>query len=59
VCWNIIRGLQLPRIINFLSGSQADILLLQETDQNARRSHHLNIAREVAQKLQLNYVFGR
>lgn len=59
VCWNINRGLQLPRIIEFLSRSQADILLLQEADLNARRTHHIHIAREIAQKLQLNYVFGR
>ena len=59
VCWNINRGLHLPRIIEFLSRLQADILLLQETDLNARRTHHVNIAREIAKKLQLNYVFGR
>ena len=59
VCWNINRGLQLPRIIEFLSRSKADILLLQEADLNARRTHYLNIAREIAKKLQLNYVFGR
>jgi endonuclease/exonuclease/phosphatase family metal-dependent hydrolase len=59
VCWNINRGLQLPGIIEFLSRSKADILLLQEADLNARRTHHLNIAREIAKKLQLDYVFGR
>jgi endonuclease/exonuclease/phosphatase family metal-dependent hydrolase len=59
VCWNINRGLQLPRIIEFLSRSKADVLLLQEADLNARRTHHLHIAREIAQKLQLNYIFGR
>ena len=59
VCWNINRGLQLPRIIEFLGRSQPDILLLQEADLNARRTHYLNIAREIAQKLKLNYVFGR
>ena len=59
VCWNINRGLQLPRIMEFLNRSQADILLLQEADLNARRTRHLNIAREIAQKLRLNYVFGR
>ena len=59
VCWNINRGLQLPRIIEFLGRSQPDILLLQEADLNARRTHHLNIAREIAQRLKLNYVFGR
>ena len=59
VCWNINRGLQLPRVIEFLSRIQADILLLQELDLNARRTNHLNITREIAKQLQLNYVFGR
>jgi len=26
---------------------------------NARRTHYLNIAQEIARKLRLNYVFGR
>lgn len=59
VDWNIDRGLQLPAIVDFLSDANADILLLQEVDINARRTHRLNIAREIAQKLRLNYVFGR
>jgi endonuclease/exonuclease/phosphatase family metal-dependent hydrolase len=59
VCWNINRGLQLPRIIEFLGRSKADIMLLQEVDLNARRTHRIHIAREIAQKLQLNYIFGR
>ena len=59
VNWNINRGLQLKRVIEFLAGAKADIILLQEADLNARRTHHVNIAREIAQKLQLNYVFGR
>jgi endonuclease/exonuclease/phosphatase family metal-dependent hydrolase len=45
--------------MEFLSRARADIILLQEADLNARRTHHLNIAREISQKLQLNYVFGR
>lgn len=59
VNWNINRGLQLQRIIAFLAGIKADIILLQEADLNARRTHHVNIASELAQKLQMNYVFGR
>lgn len=59
VDWNIDRGLQLHAIVDFLGDLNADILLLQEVDINARRTHHLNIAREIAQKLRLNYVFGR
>jgi endonuclease/exonuclease/phosphatase family metal-dependent hydrolase len=59
VSWNIDRGLQLRRVIEFLESAQADIILLQEADLNARRTHHINIAREIAQKLEMNYVFGR
>src|SRR6202007_1023624 len=33
-------------------------LLLQEVDLNARRTHRLNIAQEIARKLEMDYVFG-
>jgi endonuclease/exonuclease/phosphatase family metal-dependent hydrolase len=59
VDWNIDRGLQLPGIIAFLKSTNADIVILQEADLNARRTHRLNIAEEIARKLQMNYVFGR
>lgn len=59
VDWNIDRGLQLPGIIEFLASANADILILQEADLNARRTHRVNVAEEIARKLQMNYVFGR
>jgi endonuclease/exonuclease/phosphatase family metal-dependent hydrolase len=59
VDWNIDRGLQLALIIDFLREANADILLLQEVDINARRTKRLNVAREIARKLRLNYVFAR
>jgi endonuclease/exonuclease/phosphatase family metal-dependent hydrolase len=59
VSWNIERGLRLDRVIEFLTDIKADILLLQEADQNARRTHHKNVAREIAQKLRMNYAFAR
>jgi endonuclease/exonuclease/phosphatase family metal-dependent hydrolase len=59
VSWNINRGLQLQRILEFLEAARADLVLLQECDLNARRTHHLNIAKEISQKLEMNYVFGR
>ena len=37
---------------------QADLLLLQEVDLNARRTRYRDIASEVAHSLNLNYVFG-
>src|SRR5262249_9985274 len=39
--------------------ANGDILILQEVDLNARRTHRLNIAEEIARKLQMEYVFGR
>jgi endonuclease/exonuclease/phosphatase family metal-dependent hydrolase len=59
VDWNIERGQQLPRITDFLASANADVLILQEVDVNARRTHRLNIAEEIARKLGMNYVFGR
>ncbi len=59
VDWNIDRGLRLSAVIEFLSSTKADLILLQEVDLNARRTEHRNIAREIAQKLKMNYVFGR
>src|SRR5258708_22129071 len=59
VNWNIDRGSQLQRVIEFLASAGADIVLLQEADLNAKRTHHANVAREMAKKLKMNYVFGR
>jgi len=59
VSWNINRGLQLPRIIEFLGNASADLVLLQEVDINARRTQCRNVAREIAEALRMHYVFGR
>jgi endonuclease/exonuclease/phosphatase family metal-dependent hydrolase len=59
VNWNIDRGLHLPDITEFLASQQADLLTLQEVDLNARRTHRLNVAEELARNLGMNYVFGR
>jgi endonuclease/exonuclease/phosphatase family metal-dependent hydrolase len=59
VDWNIDRGLKLCGVIEFLASAKADIILLQEADLNARRTHHRNVTEEIARKLEMNYVFGR
>src|SRR3984957_18331725 len=59
VDWNIDRGLKLRGVIEFLGSAKADIILLQEADLNARRTRHVNVSKEIAQKLEMNYVFGR
>jgi endonuclease/exonuclease/phosphatase family metal-dependent hydrolase len=58
VDWNIDRGQQVQGVIDFLASMNADILLLQEADLNARRTHRLDIAQEIARKLEMDYVFG-
>jgi endonuclease/exonuclease/phosphatase family metal-dependent hydrolase len=59
VNWNIDRGFKLRGVIEFLDAARADIILLQEADLNARRTHHINVAGEIAQQLRMDYVFGR
>lgn len=59
VDWNIDRGFRLEAIISFLRALRPDIVLLQEVDFNCRRTHHHDVAQEIARELQLNYVFGR
>ncbi len=58
VDWNIDRGLRLPEIADFLESQDADLLTLQEVDLNANRTHHRNIAEDLARRLGMNYVFG-
>jgi endonuclease/exonuclease/phosphatase family metal-dependent hydrolase len=56
--WNIERGVRFDSIFAFLRRCEADLILLQETDLNARRSAYRDVARELARSLCLNYVFG-
>lgn len=59
ITWNIERGLRLPQVVDFLESQNADVLILQEVDLNARRTGRLNVAEEIARKLGMNYAFGR
>jgi endonuclease/exonuclease/phosphatase family metal-dependent hydrolase len=59
VDWNIDRGTHLAGVLQFLKSCKADLIFLQEVDLNAERTHKLDVAREIARSLQLNYVFGK
>src|SRR5215472_1440791 len=50
--------MRMPQVVDFLDSQKADLLILQEVDLHARRTHFLNIADEIARKLEMNYVFG-
>ena len=58
VSWNIARGARLNEITDFLRATNADLICLQETDRNARRTGRRNIAAEIASALRMNYAFG-
>jgi endonuclease/exonuclease/phosphatase family metal-dependent hydrolase len=58
VSWNIERGLQFAKILDFLRTVEADLLLLQEVDLNARRTQYRDVASDLAHSLNFNYVFG-
>jgi endonuclease/exonuclease/phosphatase family metal-dependent hydrolase len=59
VDWNIDRGQDLTGILKFLMDADADLLVIQEVDINARRTNRVNVAEEIARKLKLNYVWAR
>ncbi len=60
--WNIERGIRLDAIIGALekhpSMKGSDLLLLTELDYGMARTGNLNITREIARALGLNYVFA-
>ncbi|HLJ44461.1 MAG TPA: endonuclease/exonuclease/phosphatase family protein [Bryobacteraceae bacterium] len=56
--WNIDRGYDLPGISNAIEGQRPDLVILQEVDLNARRTHRADIAAELARRLKLDYVFA-
>jgi endonuclease/exonuclease/phosphatase family metal-dependent hydrolase len=58
VSWNIARGSRLDDITEFLLNTKADLIILQESDRNSRRTSRRNIAKEISRKLGMNYVFG-
>lgn len=60
--WNVERGIQLDGIIRALRDhpvlNQSDLLLLTELDYGMARTANRHVAREIAESLQLNYVFA-
>lgn len=58
ITWNIDRGYKFDRVVNTLEEKKPELCLLQEVDDDDRRTHDRNIARDLAQKLGYNYAFG-
>jgi endonuclease/exonuclease/phosphatase family metal-dependent hydrolase len=62
LAWNIERGIRFDGIAGALENHAAlknkDLLLLTELDYGMARSGNRNVARELAERLKLNYVFA-
>jgi endonuclease/exonuclease/phosphatase family metal-dependent hydrolase len=58
VSWNIARGEQFDRVLRVLVELDADVYALQEVDWACRRSGDRRIARDLAEALDLNWVFA-
>ncbi|MCA9521643.1 MAG: endonuclease/exonuclease/phosphatase family protein, partial [Myxococcales bacterium] len=60
--WNIQRGTHLVELKRYLHETprlrDADVLLLNEVDWGMARSNNLHVARELADHLEMGYLFG-
>jgi endonuclease/exonuclease/phosphatase family metal-dependent hydrolase len=56
--WNIDRGTELDKITESIRELHPDICVLQEVDLFARRSGRLDVANELARRLNFNFAFG-
>jgi endonuclease/exonuclease/phosphatase family metal-dependent hydrolase len=60
--WNIERGIQLDRVVSVLAEhpllAPSDVFLMTELDHGMTRSGNRPVAREIAVRLGLNYVFA-
>ncbi|HVQ12992.1 MAG TPA: hypothetical protein VMS40_05350, partial [Vicinamibacterales bacterium] len=58
ITWNIERGQEYSSILAVLRDLDADILLLQEVDRFCRRSGNRDVARDLADALEMNWISG-
>jgi endonuclease/exonuclease/phosphatase family metal-dependent hydrolase len=56
--WNIDRGKHLDRIAEAVRQAKAELCIFQEVDLGARRTQGKDVARELAQALEMNYAFA-
>lgn len=58
VTWNIEHGARFNKIVVTLKAFDADVVLLQEVDRGCKRSGKVDVARELAHALGMNWVTG-
>jgi len=58
VSWNIAQGARFESVRDALAAMNADVYLLQEVDMGVRRSDYRNVAKDLAEALDMNWVFA-
>jgi endonuclease/exonuclease/phosphatase family metal-dependent hydrolase len=58
VSWNIAYGRKCDRHADVLASLDPDVCLLQEVDVGCRRSGFRNVGQSLAERLQMNWLFG-
>ena len=58
VSWNIAYGRRCERHADVLASLEPDVCLLQEVDVGCRRSGFRNVAQWLAERLEMNWLFG-
>jgi endonuclease/exonuclease/phosphatase family metal-dependent hydrolase len=56
--WNIDRGQHLDDIKEQIRRQKPDLCIFQEVDLDARRTHREDVAKDLAEAFQMNYVFA-
>lgn len=56
--WNIDRGEHLDEIKEQIRRQKPDLCILQEVDLGARRTHRVDVAKDLAEAFDMNYVFA-
>lgn len=56
--WNIDRGKHLDDIKDQIRQHKPDLCIFQEVDLGARRTHGVDVAKDLAEALDMNYVFA-
>lgn len=56
--WNIHEGTHLDAVASTLLAQNADVCLLQEVDQHARRTNDIDISADLGRRLRMYHAFG-
>ncbi len=58
MCWNIKGGRRLKEVIKLIQKQKPEVVALQEVDKNLARTGNIDVAQEIAETLDFNFLFA-